>query len=524
MALNKYMHPRNLYKDKAPNFRALAEKYPEFANCVFKDLKGKCHLDYKSPTSLRQLAIALLKEDFDLEVEMPLNRLIPTIPLRLNYILWIEDILKELSDVKGKGIDIGTGATCVYPLLGCKKNGWEFLASEVDETNFTIAEKNIQRNKMQEKIKVKKVSGKTALLELLEGNAGQFDFCMCNPPFFADHMEAQAITSSRSDDRAEPSSINTASVGESITEGGEAEFIKKIIVESVDFQGKIKIFTSMIGKKTNIPLVKKELRDHKIPNYQTTEFCQGKTMRWGIAWTFDTSVTFPRSLFQDTKKSRRLAVPLTFVVPQSAFSVYDVEHVANKVEEMLKVLQIENVKSVDSKTKSVHLKLTAFENTWSHQRRKRRELKRRGEHQTAECTDEKKLKVAENFTESEVSNKQLENSHEKCQESPHDRGDRKITSVSGVRDNQTFIGKKIEETVKKSGDGEKAANQGESSTKDNVTAGDSMSVRDEDQFLVKCDIFIKNAAESICMEMVYREGQKDQMHQILQYLKNHIDD
>lgn len=87
---------------------------------------------------------------------------------------------------------------------------------------------------------VKKVSGKTALLELLEGNSDQFDFCMCNPPFFADHMDAQAIMSSRSDDRPEPSSINTASVGESITEGGEAEFIKKIIVESVDLQGRIK--------------------------------------------------------------------------------------------------------------------------------------------------------------------------------------------------------------------------------------------------------------------------------------------
>lgn len=521
------MHPRNLYKDKAPNFKTLAEKYPDFAKCVFKDLKGKCHLDYKSPTSLRQLAIALLKEDFDLEVEMPLNRLIPTIPLRLNYILWIEDILKELTDVKGKGIDIGTGATCVYPLLGCKKNNWEFLASEVDETNFTIAEKNIQKNNMQEKIKVKKVSGKTALLELLEGNSDQFDFCMCNPPFFADHMDAQAIMSSRTDDRPEPSSINTASVGESITEGGEAEFIKKIIVESVDLQGRIKIFTSMIGKKTNIPLVKKELRDHKIPNYQTTEFCQGKTMRWGIAWTFDTSVIFPRSLFQETKKSRKLSLPLTFEVPQSAVSVYDVDHVANKVMEMLKVLQIENLKSVDSKTKTVHLKLTAFKNTWSHQRRKRREMKRRGEEQTSEGTEVKKLKVTENFTEREKSDKQLENSCEKCQESPCNQGEREVTSVSDFNDDQTFKGKKIEEKVNKSGDGEKAANQGASSSKDNVVpcvTGDSLSEEDKDQFLVKCDMFIKIAADSISLEMVYREGQKDQMHQILQYLKNHITD
>ena len=116
MALNKFMHPRNPYRDKAPNFKALAQKYPEFAKCVFQDLKGKCHLDYKSPASLRQLAIALLKEDFDLEVEMPLNRLIPTIPLRLNYILWIEDMLKELNDVQGKGLDIGMYKSFDYHL------------------------------------------------------------------------------------------------------------------------------------------------------------------------------------------------------------------------------------------------------------------------------------------------------------------------------------------------------------------------------------------------------------------------
>lgn len=173
------------------------------------------------------------------------------------------------------------------------------------------------------------------------------------------------------------------------------------------------------------------------------------------------------------------------------------------------------------------MKLRAFKNTWSHQRRKRREMKRRWEDQTSECSEVKKLKVTENFTESEKSDKQLENSCEKCQESPCDQGDRDITSVSDYKDDQTFKGKKIEETVNKSGDSEKAANQGESSTKDHVmpcVTSESLSEKDKDQFLVKCDMFIKMASESISLEMVYREGQKDQMHQILQYLKNHITD
>lgn len=55
----------------------------------------------------------MLKKDFGLDVIIPLDRLIPTVPLRLNYILWIEDLLSivteevecEKHDVHG--IDIG---------------------------------------------------------------------------------------------------------------------------------------------------------------------------------------------------------------------------------------------------------------------------------------------------------------------------------------------------------------------------------------------------------------------------------
>lgn len=48
--------------------------------------------------------------------------------------------------------NLGTGASCIYPLLGCRQNGWQFLASEVDDQNIFFAEKNIQQNKMTDKI------------------------------------------------------------------------------------------------------------------------------------------------------------------------------------------------------------------------------------------------------------------------------------------------------------------------------------------------------------------------------------
>jgi len=41
MALNQFMHPRNRYRDTRPDFKMLAEKYPEFQEHTTTDSKGK---------------------------------------------------------------------------------------------------------------------------------------------------------------------------------------------------------------------------------------------------------------------------------------------------------------------------------------------------------------------------------------------------------------------------------------------------------------------------------------------------
>lgn len=67
---------------------------------------------------------------------IPDGQLCPTVPNRSNYIHWIEDLLasdiipanKADSDAT-KGFDIGTGANCIYPLLGASVLGWKFVGS-----------------------------------------------------------------------------------------------------------------------------------------------------------------------------------------------------------------------------------------------------------------------------------------------------------------------------------------------------------------------------------------------------------
>lgn len=49
----------------------------------------------------------------------------------------------------------GTGASCIYPLLGASMNGWYFLATEVDDICFDYATKNVEQNNLSDLIKGK---------------------------------------------------------------------------------------------------------------------------------------------------------------------------------------------------------------------------------------------------------------------------------------------------------------------------------------------------------------------------------
>lgn len=67
---------------------------------------------------------------------IPDGQLCPTVPNRSNYIHWIEDLVasdiieKRNADAdEVKGFDIGTGANCIYPLLGASLLGWSFVGS-----------------------------------------------------------------------------------------------------------------------------------------------------------------------------------------------------------------------------------------------------------------------------------------------------------------------------------------------------------------------------------------------------------
>ncbi|XP_031716998.1 RNA N(6)-adenosine-methyltransferase mettl16 [Anarrhichthys ocellatus] len=384
MALNKSMHPRNLYKDKPPDFAYLASKYPDFQEHVHTSLAGRPVVNFKEPQAVRALTCTLLKEDFGLTIEIPLERLIPTVPLRLNYIHWVEDLIDGQKQPR-RGIDIGTGASCIYPLLGATMNGWYFLATEVDDICFDYATKNVEQNNMSDLIKVVKVPQKTLLMDALkEETEIVYDFCMCNPPFFANQLEAKGVNS-RNSRRPPPSSVNTGGVTEIMAEGGELEFVKRIIHDSLQLKKRLRWYSCMLGKKCSLAPLKEELRKQGVPKVTHTEFCQGRTMRWALAWSFYDDVIVP-SPPSKKRKLEKVKKPLSFTLPAAGLKELQakalalggaaargpVDSIAALLMKTLGDLRVLH-KRVPCRKQEQSLFLTAVENTWIHGRQKRRE-------------------------------------------------------------------------------------------------------------------------------------------------------
>ncbi|XP_045473157.1 U6 small nuclear RNA (adenine-(43)-N(6))-methyltransferase [Harmonia axyridis] len=497
MSMNRYMHPRNIYKNP-PNFKQLAIDYPEFRQHVKQELTGKVTLDFKDVNALRALSRTLLKKDFDLNVDIPCNKLIPTIPLRLNYLLWLEDLLNiEKNTEQIHGIDIGTGASCVYPLIAAKKFNWKIIGTEIDKESIIYAKQNVQQNLLEHFVLIHEATSNSILLELVTSSNRNFDFCMCNPPFFSSTQELDPFFKSRKSTRPHPKNAFCASTNEVVANGGEIEFVTKLIRESEQLRNQIKIYSTMLGHKSSLVPLKALLREIEVCSFKQTEFCQGHTTRWGLAWTFcDIDLRkIPSTLSNIKSKSKP---PLSYVIPRSIDKSYTLENINESLKE--KFVDLEFVTNEFKKTKAIIMyDVIAYSNTWSNQRRKRRLKLKCSEYESNVACDDSIDSKLNSSNETVKSHNSEETNFE----------------AQGAFDK--FAGLEIASTTPK----RELEDEDEYYNNKKFKGFEN---KNNNNFLAKFFITLKKQNDSIVLDLFTSDNstKRETIHRILQYLKNNL--
>ncbi|KAI0403784.1 hypothetical protein F4802DRAFT_278073 [Xylaria palmicola] len=279
----------NLYS-AGPDFHQLGLKHRDFGAM----LRDGVHLDFTDPAAVLQLTKTLLKEHFGLQIHLRPDRLCPPVPNRHNYILWLKDLLDSTASSYSEqyeperrvtGLDIGTGASLIYPLLGCaQRPAWCFVATDVDADSLSSARANARLNHLESRIRIADRLASDPLIPLNDLSIDSIDFVMVNPPFYESDAELLDLATQKA---LPPHSACTGAPVEMVCEGGEVGFVERMIDESLVLGDRVQWYTAMLGKQSSLGVLVDVLKKHGIKNYAVTNFIQGsKTRRWALGWSF----------------------------------------------------------------------------------------------------------------------------------------------------------------------------------------------------------------------------------------------
>lgn len=182
------------------------------------------------------------------------------------------------------GIDVGVGSSCIYALLGCTaRPNWEFIGTDIDDTNFNHAVYNATNNDLDRRIRLVKTVPNEPFWNLEKLKIKKADFTMCNPPFFESKEE---MMSTFEKDSA-PAAICTGAEVEMVTRGGEAAYVSSMVDESKSLGTKIQWYTSQLGKVASLPTVVKKLKELGCSNWAVGVLNpNANTRRWVVGWSW----------------------------------------------------------------------------------------------------------------------------------------------------------------------------------------------------------------------------------------------
>lgn len=308
--LSKALHPRNAHL-QGYDFAALMRVMPKLGNFVRLNPYGNPSIDFADPKAVKSLNAALLLSEYHIrDWDIPEGYLCPPVPGRVDYLHYIADLLA----VKGKvvkgdsihGLDIGTGANGIYPLLGIQTYGWQFVASDIDPISIDNVAKIIRHNDhIAPKLQLRLQPQSDSIFKGIIVPNERFDVTLCNPPFHRSLAEASVGALRKTNNLAKnqqqkhgqqsrkllvsktkPTLNFGGQKAELWCEGGEKKFLANMITQSREYGNQVLWFTSLISKSENLKSCYQLLKQVNAAEVKTIEMRQGNKVTRILAWSF----------------------------------------------------------------------------------------------------------------------------------------------------------------------------------------------------------------------------------------------
>jgi len=185
-------------------------------------------------------------------------------------------------------LDIGTGASCIYPILGHKAYGWQFVATDVDKTSLTYAREILVKNKLEDTIELCHQKDKTQIFKGILNENDRFSVSMCNPPFYNSFAEAKRQNNRKNKSLGiESLDRNFAGNEDELSyKGGEKAFLHTYLYESSLFKKHCFWYTTLVSKKENVSSMYASLEKLGATSIKTVPMHQGNKITRIVVWTF----------------------------------------------------------------------------------------------------------------------------------------------------------------------------------------------------------------------------------------------
>ncbi|CAD7957354.1 unnamed protein product [Amoebophrya sp. A120] len=250
--------------------------------------------------------------------------LCPPVPRSANYLHYVADLFLFDSGQEAaassssrpalrsiqrlRGLDIGVGMSCIFPLLGEKIYEWDIIGSDISPETVEFVRKTygktvvLQKNPRRIFDVFRRERDADAAIIGPASTTGEIDarpkfaFCVCNPPFH------ENIAYFEQNKKKFQSQAYGGKPHEVVCEGGEVGFAFRMLQESKKRELDVLWYTIMVSRYSTKKKFEEwvaaacrvenekstKSRSAAIVQTRTFELKQGKSVKWVLCWSFHT--------------------------------------------------------------------------------------------------------------------------------------------------------------------------------------------------------------------------------------------